>query len=173
MDSEPDDSASLWAFATRLYARDGVAACCLRLQDEHDLDVDVVLACVWHPARGGMLDEPTLERVLAAIAPIQARVREVRSLRRTVGHDRDRDSAWEEAYRGLKATELAAERVELSRIEATLGPLPVDASRDPRHVRERAWQGLRAYARRHATGPCDALLRTFVDLALPPERPRP
>ena len=150
-----------------------MADCCLALQDEHGLDVDVVLACVWHTARGGTLEEATLERVLAAIAPIQARVREIRSLRRTVGHDRDRDPAWEEAYRGLKATELAAERVELSRIEARLGPLPVDASRDPRHVRERAWQGLCVYARGHANGPCDGLLRTFIDLALPPDDPRP
>ena len=56
----------LWAFSLRHYARPGVKASCLALQDAHGLDVNVALACLWHEHRGGRpMSEGDIERLLA------------------------------------------------------------------------------------------------------------
>ncbi|HET8709769.1 MAG TPA: TIGR02444 family protein [Spongiibacteraceae bacterium] len=38
---------TLWEFAFECYRRDGVAACCLRLQDNAGADVNMLLAAAW------------------------------------------------------------------------------------------------------------------------------
>jgi len=43
----------LWTFCVQHYGRPGVATACLRLQDEHGLDVNMVLACLWWERSGG------------------------------------------------------------------------------------------------------------------------
>lgn len=55
-----DNSASLWDFSAQLYARPGVADACLRLQDEHGANVNLVLWCVWLGHRGLALDAARL-----------------------------------------------------------------------------------------------------------------
>jgi uncharacterized protein (TIGR02444 family) len=102
------------------YAIPGVGALCLRLQDEHGLDVDVLLAILWQAWRGAAIDDAALDALLATVAPVRSRVRELRALRLDVGSDRVAEPRWQETYEHLKAAELAAERVELSMLEATL-----------------------------------------------------
>ena len=116
--ADPPSTELLWGFAVRVYARPGVAPLCLRLQDEHDLDVDVLLGLLWLSERGIELDEPSLASILDAAAPAHARARQLRALRRVVGSDREADPRWQPTYEHLKAAELAAERVALSCIEA-------------------------------------------------------
>src|SRR5207248_3229403 len=41
------DAAALWSFSLAFYARPGVGAACLALQDEHGLDVNLILLCCW------------------------------------------------------------------------------------------------------------------------------
>ena len=50
-----------WSMA--LYARPQVEACCLRLQDEYGLDVNVVLFCHWYGACGGVMDDALWRRI--------------------------------------------------------------------------------------------------------------
>lgn len=45
-----------WSFSVNLYARPGVAPACLELQDRHGLDVNLVLFCLWHGIRHGVMD---------------------------------------------------------------------------------------------------------------------
>lgn len=45
-------SKALWDFAVQLYAQPGVETACLRLQDEHDEDVCLLLCAVWLGWRG-------------------------------------------------------------------------------------------------------------------------
>lgn len=47
---------SLWEFSLALYARPDVAAACLRLQDEHLLNVNLLLWCVWLEGLGLKLE---------------------------------------------------------------------------------------------------------------------
>lgn len=119
-----DCAPSLWPFAVHVYALPGVAGLCLRLQDEHGVDVGLMLAILWRACRGTTIDDATLDRMLANAAPVHARVHELRALRRAVATDRAADPRWQETYEQLKAAELAAERVALSVLEQTLTSEP-------------------------------------------------
>ena len=156
---------SVWTFAVRAYARDGVAPLCLRLQDEHGLDVDVLLGALWLAGRGASWEPELLACVLEAAAPVHARVEELRALRRAVGGDRRHEPAWQRTYEHLRAAELAAERVELGRIEAMLRDAP--AAPAPAPASSLALASLRSYAARCHASECDALLEQLVALALP------
>ncbi|MEM9452851.1 MAG: TIGR02444 family protein [Myxococcota bacterium] len=153
---------TLWAFAGRTYGREGVAPVCLRLQDEHDLDVDVLLAGLWIASYGQPVDEDRLSAILDAAAPAQARVTQIRALRRALGAEREGEPAWKATYEHLKAAELAAERVELERIEATVTPWLVASEGEPIAL---AREGLRRYACRQDARSCDALLDRLIDHA--------
>jgi uncharacterized protein (TIGR02444 family) len=151
---EADADESLWGFAVRSYALPGVAERCLRLQDEHGLDVDVVLAVLWSASRGVELDDRQLARVLDAAAPARGRVLEIRALRRAVGEARSEDPRWEECYASLKGAELAAERVELMAIEVVV-PDPLRVAETNASMLAR--RGLRRYAA-HGRGSATSLL---------------
>lgn len=99
---------ALWAFSLRHYARPGVKASCLALQDAHGLDVNVALACLWHEHRGGRpMSEGDIERLLAEVSEAQRRVWSLRPLRREA-----KEAPHGQAlYRALKRAELLAENL--------------------------------------------------------------
>jgi len=161
------ESPPLWDFAVALYTRDGVASLCLRLQDEHQLDVPMVLACVWLTYCGHGVDPARLDVMLDAAEPVNARVERIRAVRREIGTARAEEPGWQEAYAHLQTAELAGERVELRAIErAVLGAMGEDEPRDHSNTRQRAVDGLRRYARRAGASSCDALLEELADRAL-------
>jgi uncharacterized protein (TIGR02444 family) len=172
--SAPDPTPALWPFAVHAYALPGVAAQCLRLQDEHGLDVDVLLAILWHASRRATLDDAALDRLLGAAATARARVLELRALRRTLGDDRAQDPRWQETYEHVKAAELAAERVQLSCLEQTLSAPPGPASAPseaPATPTTLALAALARYAERCGAASCEPLLRELALAVLP--RPSP
>ena len=177
-----DCSPALWPFAVHVYALPGVSELCLRLQDEHGLDVGVLLAILWRSCRGAVVDAAALDRMLDATAPLQARVRQLRALRVAVGSDRAHEPRWQETYEHLKAAELAAERVELSvlestltatRLEPTAGSIAVpspDRSSPPEAAplpAAIALAALRGLAERCGAPSCDRLLQSLVDAVVP------
>ncbi len=57
-----------WDFSLATYGRAGVPAACLRLQERHQIDVNVLLLCCWLGASGrGVIGDDALGRVLAAV----------------------------------------------------------------------------------------------------------
>lgn len=57
--------AQIWNFARTVYARDGVEAACLRLQDRDGLDVPILLFCLWCGLAGpGPLSEAAMAAAL-------------------------------------------------------------------------------------------------------------
>jgi uncharacterized protein (TIGR02444 family) len=101
-----------WASSLALYARPGVAAACLRLQDERGLDVNLLLLCCWFARSGrGRLSEDDLAAAEAraanwrrdVIEPLRAMRRELKGLP---------DGASSPLYAELKQLELRAEREE-------------------------------------------------------------
>ncbi len=173
----------LWPFSVHVYALPGVAPLCRRLQDEHGLDVNVLLAILWQAHRGASLDDAVLERLSLAAQPTHARVLEIRALRRTVASDRTFEPRWQETHEHLKAAELAAERMELTALEAVLICEPSFIHRpsssspeltmsdgvtlDPAEL---ARDALSRHAERSGAAPCRPLLAALVDAILP--RPR-
>jgi uncharacterized protein (TIGR02444 family) len=104
-----------WEYSKAHYARDGVARACLSLQDEHGLDVNMLLYAAWLASEGRRADRGHIEALSRDVGPWRERVIEpLRSLRRQwrdygpVSPLRDR----------LKDLELEAERVQQDRMLA-------------------------------------------------------
>lgn len=96
----------LWTFSLEHYTKPGVKQVCLRLQDEHGLDVNVALACLWHERRGAVpLSSADITTLLAAVDEQRARVMKIRPLRR------EAKSVDDGLYRSLKRSELLAENL--------------------------------------------------------------
>ena len=57
-----------WDFSLKVYMSGGVGQACLELQDAHELDVNVLLFCLWVGASGrGVLDDTQMSDVLGAV----------------------------------------------------------------------------------------------------------
>ena len=112
---------SLWDWAVRAYAADGVADACLELQDVAGQNVPLLLWAAWTAATGRAVDADAREDACdmarawdgSAIAPLRA-------VRRTLkARIPDLDDAAREAVRTqVKAVELEAERRLLAALEA-------------------------------------------------------
>ena len=56
----PNKPQNFWKFSLELYDREGVAAACLALQEEYQLDVNLLLFCYWHGSNFGVIDTERL-----------------------------------------------------------------------------------------------------------------
>lgn len=109
-----------WDFSLAVYGRPGVPACCLSLQDQRGVDVNVLLFAAWAGLECGIrLSAEELVRLDGAVAGWRDEVvRPLRALRR-------RAKAEDEVfYRRMKAAELEAERVQQDRLFTTAGFIP-------------------------------------------------
>lgn len=77
-------NAPFWDFSLRVYASDGVAPACLRLQERHDVDVNLLLFSLWLGEAGrAPADAGQLERLRTLVADWHVKVvKHLRSLRR-------------------------------------------------------------------------------------------
>jgi uncharacterized protein (TIGR02444 family) len=107
-----DDAAgeAFWRFSLALYARPGVAAALIAIQDRAARDVNLILFGLWLGAsRGCLLTASELAGAEAATAPIAgAAVAPLRRLRRRLKAAADADLA--ALRRRVAALEIAAER---------------------------------------------------------------
>jgi uncharacterized protein (TIGR02444 family) len=106
----------LWRFALAFYGRPGVEKALLALQDERGLDVSLLIFALWHGASGrGPLGSEGLGLAEERVAFLRDEVvRPLRAVRRRLATGTDPDLR--ALYDGLKALELAAEKVELARL---------------------------------------------------------
>ena len=116
-----------WEFSLAFYAKPGVSAACLALQDEFGADVDVVLFALWRARLGHGLSAAELDAVDGAIAAWRKSVvQPIRAARRACqpAPRGEFDSVATEALRKqLLSAELAAERLQHGAMQ-TLAPSP-------------------------------------------------
>jgi uncharacterized protein (TIGR02444 family) len=106
----------LWDFALALYARPGVEAACLALQDGAGVDVCELLWHCWLYRHGLALGEEPAE--LVSIRQWQQAVTTpLRTLRRRLTAEAQHRAGVAEVRRQLQRTELAAERETLDRLQ--------------------------------------------------------
>lgn len=99
-----------WGFSLATYADPAVARVCLALQDEHGLDVNMLLFCLYAGSHGRSLSADDLARFDATIGPWRHQVVEpLRAVRRWVRSAPQAQSAGA-LRQQLLDTELAAER---------------------------------------------------------------
>jgi uncharacterized protein (TIGR02444 family) len=115
-EQEPDDATESWAFALRIYAEPGVAEACLELQAEAGVDVMMLLVAAFAVARRHIRLSPAdIEHMAATCRPWREQVvqplRALRTMLKT-GPSPAPDRATEKLRSGIKASELAAERLE-------------------------------------------------------------
>ena len=109
-------AAAFWDYSLHIYAKPGVAASCLALQDQHGCDVNMVLLCLWlAEARCTVLAVSDIEAAQHSAATANERfVQPVRSVRRWMkqwcrGMPVSEINA--AAYAALKTAELHGERL--------------------------------------------------------------
>lgn len=112
MSSNATHGDAFWSFALATYERRTVREICLRLQDDHGLDVMVILGCLWAAYRGLRLEPAQIGAVVAAVGPWQSKVtarlrRARRSARKLAGPNTETGSL----HAAILGAERAAERV--------------------------------------------------------------
>lgn len=114
----------LWDFALAIYTRSGVEPLCLRLQDNHAVNIPVLLFARWLEARQQALDLPA---VLACVTHWDSHyVQVLRGLRRQM--KRDYGGSVELLREQIKRVELLAERQELDWLEQLARDWPRNAT---------------------------------------------
>ena len=134
----------LWDWAVQGYARPGVEALCLELQDEHGQCVSFLLWGAWAGAEGRQIDAEALaEAALLArdwettvLRPLRSARRALKTVRRGLPNA---DQAALKAR--VQAEELAAERLLLEALETKAGA----ASSGPSDVRRAVDDAARAW----------------------------
>ena len=140
---ELSDSEALWRFSLAFYARPGVSEALIALQDHAGCDVNLMLFALWL----GVSGRSRLTKAELAIAgriarPISADIVEpLRALRRKLRSDPDADV--QRLRQGIKALELAAEKVIQDRLGRTVRPTLGDS--DPAARTEAACANLGLY----------------------------
>ncbi len=126
--------AGFWAFSLGLYDRPGAAAACLALQDGFRADVNLVLLGFWRARRGyaGWADAE-LERVEAAVAPVNAVLQPLREARRALKSLCEIEPTADGLYAEIKALELKLEQVAQVWLAAAsrVSPAPRSAKSPP------------------------------------------
>jgi uncharacterized protein (TIGR02444 family) len=112
---------NLWDWAVRAYARPGVEALSLKLQDGHGQCVSYLLWAAWAADSGRKVDDAGLTQAAALALEWEAAVlRPLRSARRALRRPLSAiDAARQDSLRTrLQADELAAERLLLEALDA-------------------------------------------------------
>lgn len=152
----PPAETPLWDEAVALYGRPGVAEACLFLQDRLGADVPLLLFAAWLGLRGRALGDEA-ERVEDEVAAWREEVvRPLRAIRRRLrsGPPPAPDAETEALRETIKRAELAAEKLELARLEALARSLPVAESGGAGLIRANLGAALR---RRAPTPDAEAL----------------
>ena len=115
----------LWTFSVQVYDRPGVKEACLALQDEAGADVNLLMFFCWLAQSGrGRLTRAEVQKAMAIVAVWRVQVltplRRVR--RRLKAGGRSDEAGLREK---LLAVELAAEKIEQTRLHAAMVPDPV------------------------------------------------
>ena len=115
---KPLNETLFWQFSLRHYFCDNALYAAnekdhyknnfLRLQDEFDYNVNVVLAVLLLNSKGFALDIPALKTLMSEILPLDTKTKRLRQRRRTVSDKQDESSKSE--YKQLLQEELALEK---------------------------------------------------------------
>jgi uncharacterized protein (TIGR02444 family) len=128
--SEPpadrSDDDALWRFSLRIYRAPGVASACLALQDQHRVDVNLLLCLLWRAALRDPINAERLARLESAVQGWRTQlVVPLRALRRELKQRPALDSTGVPALRDkIKALELEAEHLQ----QQVLARLAIDTA---------------------------------------------
>jgi uncharacterized protein (TIGR02444 family) len=156
--SAPGD---FWQFSLEYYARPGVEAACLALQDEAGADVDLLLYLLFCARHGRALSGEEVARLDRLVADWRAEVvRPLRAIRRRLKTGFP-DIAAEALRSEVKRLELEAERLQQQQMETAAPPASLGAASAPAPAARANLERYAAYLGGLAAGPVGALLAAF------------
>ncbi len=111
---------NFWTFSCTFYAQGGIAETCLELQDRYDLDVNLLLFCLWYGGRYGEIDTALWQSILQASGQWRTDVvKPLRTIRRRMKKElpgapaeADFGKAQAALRERIKQNELAAEKIQ-------------------------------------------------------------
>jgi uncharacterized protein (TIGR02444 family) len=117
-----NSSQNFWEFSVQLYSSPEVSAACLDLQNQHGIDVNLLLLCCWCGARGAELSETSLSQSIAYSRKWAEQV--IKPLRQTrvwmksnIPSDQHQKLGFLEVRKEIKTVELSAEKHQQSVLE--------------------------------------------------------
>jgi uncharacterized protein (TIGR02444 family) len=134
----------LWDDAVAFYGAEGVRDLLLDLQDDHGVDVPLVLTLAWLDVRGVVVDDARYAALAEAstvwqrsvVAPLRAARRALRPASDAPTRLGLADETRAAFKRQVQAAELDAEKHQLARLEAIAAAWPAEPSKGP------DWSGL-------------------------------
>ncbi len=119
-----------WDFSLGVYGQTGVPEACLVLQSAHQLDVNILLYCLWFGASGrGTFDAADMTRVTGAVAEWHENiVRPMRAVRQRLkgGMEPAPEELSEPLRAGVQKLEIDFEHVEQLMLAAAIDRAPGD-----------------------------------------------
>ena len=154
-------SGGFWQFSLEFYARRGVEAACLQLQDEAGADVDLLLFLLFCARHGRALSSAEVTSLDRLVADWRAEVvRPLRAVRRRLKTGFPGVAA--EALRGeVKRLELEAERLQQEHMEKAAPPASLGEAGAPALAARNNLEVYRVYLGRLPAGPVEALIAAF------------
>ena len=126
-----------WDFSLRVYGGDGVAPACLRLQEKHGVDVNVLLHCCWLAVSGrGALEREQVVDLNEGVADWHAEiVRGLRAVRKRLkepvgGENRELALSLRQRVQKL---EIDSEHIEQLMLAATTDKIPTTSASSDAH----------------------------------------
>ena len=124
-------SENVWKFVVQVYDRESVAEKCLHLQDQHGVNVSLLLFSLWVSRDYGCLNDQQARACVSLAQTFeQAVVGQLRSVRRWMKEAKQLRSAtgFSDLYQDIKQQEIAAERVLLLELGRLLTPSQSDVA---------------------------------------------
>lgn len=133
-----------WDFSLRIYAMPSVADVCIALQDEHRVDVNVLLFGLWLAARGRRVDRDAITKIDRHVCDWRERVvRPLRDTRRYLKPLAEGAPARAALRQRIKEVELSSERIEQDELFALYAASAPGAAAQPSAALAR--ENIRAY----------------------------
>jgi uncharacterized protein (TIGR02444 family) len=145
-----------WEYSVSLFQDEPVAIACLALQERHvarvDVDVNILLLCVWAAAYGhGELDDQDFLRAISAVTPWRRDILlPLRGAARQLlgdGIEPVPEELTGDLRQKITHAELEAERIEQLLLVQLVGPAPLSLESDPSRAENAATNFARYFAR--------------------------
>lgn len=113
-----------WRYSVKLYSKKAVEQACLLLQDEHGLNVNIVLYCLYHAVNNrGLISTHEFESLASHIDAFHKKITHQLRHVRTLWKKRRKSLSSTLIYQELFHIELAAEQIEQAIITETMLPI--------------------------------------------------
>lgn len=120
----------LWHFSLAIYAQPGVEPLCLKLQDQHGVNINIVLSNAWLFSQQRRLSTSQWQVLETTIAPFTQTINGIRKYRRQLKYNPHQNRRQAQLRDQVKKLELLAEQYQQAAIVGWLNAHPAAGNGD-------------------------------------------